>query len=189
MRQFLSTLALLVAAAPLAAQPARPAKDTANPKLWVNYDFVPGTRVLYYNDFSEDVVGNFPKRLGFKVGNMEVAELDGQRYLRATAPSVFTIPLPEVLPARFTIEMDVINRKSLDGVAFQLQGTLLQMRDAVKSSIVWGAGGAGCRAAAAARLLTATTRRSAPAIAASRRRSASWETGPTSRCTSTRSAS
>lgn len=143
MRPFLSALALVGLAAPLAAQPARPAKDTANPKLWVNYDFVPGTRVLYYNDFSEDVVGNFPKRLGFKVGNMEVAELDGQRYLRATAPSVFTIPLPEVLPARFTVELDVINRKSLDGVAFQLQGTLLQMRDAKNSSIVWGAGGAG----------------------------------------------
>ena len=143
MRQFLPALALIVAAAQLAAQPARPAKDTANPKLWVNYDFVPGTRVLYYNDFTEDVVGNFPKRLGFKSGNMEVAELDGQRYLRVTAPSVFNIPLPEVLPARFTIEIDVINRKSLDGIAFQLQGTLLQMRDAKNSSIVWGAGGAG----------------------------------------------
>ena len=139
-----AAVALLLSAAPLSGQAAKPATDPAtDPKLWVNYDFVPGSRVLYYNDYSEDVVGNFPKRLGFKSGNMEVAELDGQRYLRATAPSVLTITLPEVLPARFTIEIDVINRKSLDGAAFALQGTLLQMRDGKNSTITWGAGGAG----------------------------------------------
>lgn len=143
MRHSLSTLALLLVAAPLTAQPAKTARDTADPKLWVNYDFVPGSRVLYFNDYSEDVVGNFPRRLGFKSGNMEVAELDGQRWVRVTAPSVLTITLPEALPPKFTIEIDVINRKSLDGVAFQLQGTLLQMRDAKNSSIVWGSGGAG----------------------------------------------
>ena len=137
-------LVQLLSAAPLCAQAAKPATDPGtDPKLWVNYDFVPGSRVLYYNDYSEDVVGNFPKRLGFKSGNMEVAELDGQRYLRATAPSVLTITLPEALPARFTIEIDVINRKVLDGAAFALQGTLLQMRDGKNSTITWGAGGAG----------------------------------------------
>jgi OOP family OmpA-OmpF porin len=140
---FHSALALLVVATPLSAQPAKPVKDTTDPKIWVNYDFVPGSRVLYFNDYSEDVVGNFPKRLGFKSGNMEVAEVAGRRWLRATAPSVFSIPLPEVLPAKFTIEIEIINRPSLDGVAFQLQGTLLQMRDAKNSSIVWGSGGAG----------------------------------------------
>jgi hypothetical protein len=133
----------MVAALPLAAQSAKPAKDSADPKVWVNYDFVPGSRVLYFNDYSEDVVGNFPKRLGFKSGNMEVAEVDGQRWLRATAPSVLTIALPEVLPAKFTIEIDIINRKSLDGAAFALQGTLLQTRDGKNSTITLGSGGRG----------------------------------------------
>ena len=115
----------------------------AKPKLWVNYDFVPGNRVLFFTDFADDAVGNFPQRLVFKLGNMEVAEIDGQRYLRATAQSNFSIPLPEALPQKFTIEIDVINRKSLDGPAFQLQGTQLLMRDAKNSSISWGSGGAG----------------------------------------------
>jgi OOP family OmpA-OmpF porin len=122
---------------------AAQAPAAAAPKLWVNYDFVPGSRVIFFTDYAEDQVGNFPKRLVFKTGNMEVAELDGQRYLRSTAPSNFAIPLPEVLPARFTIEIDFINRKTLDGIAFQLQGTLLQFRDAKSSSIVWGSGGVG----------------------------------------------
>lgn len=143
MRYSLSALVLLASATTLAAQPTKPAKDTADLKVWVNYDFVPGSRVLYFNDFTEDVVGNFPKRLGFKVGNMEVAEVNGQRFLRVTAHSNFTIPLPEALPARFTIEIDVINRKSLDGAAFQLQGTPLFLRDAKFSTINWGAGGVG----------------------------------------------
>jgi OmpA-OmpF porin, OOP family len=128
---------------PVAAQPAKPAAVDSGPKLWVNYDFVPGSRVIFFTDYSDDQVGNFPKRLTFKTGNMEVAELDGRRVLRATTPSVLAIALPEVLPARFTIEIDFINRKSLDGIAFQLQGTLLQFRDASSSSIVWGSGGVG----------------------------------------------
>lgn len=127
----------------IVAVPAAAQAPAAAPKLWVNYDFVPGSRVIFFTDYAEDQVGNFPKRLLFKTGNMEVAELDGQRYLRGTAPSNFAIQLPEVLPAKFTIEIDFINRKSLDGIAFQLQGTLLQFRDAKSSSIVWGSGGVG----------------------------------------------
>lgn len=137
-----ATLTLLVAVGSAGAQPAA-AKPDSGAKLWVNYDFVPGGRTLFFTDFADDVVGNFPKRLTFKLGNMEVAELDGQRYLRATAHSLFVIPLPEVLPARFTIEIDVINRKSLDGAAFAMQGTPVQFRDAKSATISWGSGGVG----------------------------------------------
>jgi OOP family OmpA-OmpF porin len=136
-------IAMGPAAAVATARQAKPAAADSAPKLWVNYDFVPGSRVIFFTDYSDDQVGNFPKRLTFKTGNMEVAELDGRRYLRGTAPSNFAIQLPEVLPAKFTIEIDFINRKSLDGIAFQLQGTLLQFRDAKSSSIVWGSGGVG----------------------------------------------
>ncbi len=130
---------------PLSAQPpAKPAVTTPGDpglKLWVNYDFVPGSRVLYYNDYADDVVGNFPKRLTFKLGNMEVAELGGKRYLRATAHSIFVIPLAEALPAKFTVEIDVINRTSLDGAAFQLLGALAWSKDGKTSTIGWGSGG------------------------------------------------
>lgn len=45
----------------------------------MNYDFVPGERVLFYDDFAADNVGNFPRRLTLKSGNMEVAEVSGAR--------------------------------------------------------------------------------------------------------------
>ncbi len=139
-------LALVLPALAAQGQAPKPAKDTtpaADPKVWVNYDFVPGSRTIFLTDYADDLVGNFPKRLVFKLGNMEVAEVDGRRFLRATAHSVFTIPLPEVLPARFTIEIDVINRKVLDGPAFQLQGAEAPLQLAKTSTISWGTGGAG----------------------------------------------
>lgn len=63
-------------AAEAAATPA-PAAAPAEKTLWVNYDFVPGDRTLFYTDYAEDAVGNFPERLEFREGNMEVVELDG----------------------------------------------------------------------------------------------------------------
>lgn len=74
---------------------------------WVNYDFVPGSRALFVTDFAADKVGDFPRRLRFGDGNIELAEWKGARWLRATTrTSAFTIPLPEDLPERFTIEFD-----------------------------------------------------------------------------------
>jgi len=109
--------------------------------LWVNYDFVPGERVIYYADFTDDQVGNFPTRLQFVEGNMEVAELGGRRVLRATSQSKFSIPLPETLPERFTIEIDVMNRPSLDGTDFHLRGSPGRIDDATTSIIAWGSDG------------------------------------------------
>ncbi|HEY0241358.1 MAG TPA: OmpA family protein [Gemmatimonadaceae bacterium] len=110
--------------------------------LWVNYDFVPGERVIYFADFTDDQVGNFPARLEFVEGNMEVAELGGRRVVRATSQSKLSIPLPEVLPQRFTIEIDVINRPSLDGADFHLRGSKGRIDDAKTSIISWGSDGA-----------------------------------------------
>jgi OOP family OmpA-OmpF porin len=104
------------AAAPAtSAAVAGGAKASATPaekKVWANYDFVPGQRTLFYSDFTDDQVGNFPQRLEFEDGSMEVVEIDGKRALKASSTSSFTIPLPEVLPEKYTIEIDLINRDS-----------------------------------------------------------------------------
>jgi OmpA-OmpF porin, OOP family len=126
-------------AAATPAAPAVPAAPAAS--LWVNYDFVPGERVIFYSDFTGDQVGNFPERLQFVEGNMEVAELDGRRVMRATSQSKLTIPLPEVLPQRFTIEIDVINRPALAGEDFHLRGSVGTVADNRTSIIGWGSDG------------------------------------------------
>lgn len=82
------------------AAPGRPGEGA-----WKNFDFVPGERVLFAEDFAGDDVGDFPKRLTFKAGNLEVVEWEGARFLSTnTFRSSFSVPLPEVLPERFTLE-------------------------------------------------------------------------------------
>lgn len=88
-----------------AGETAAPEKPGAG--VWLNYDFVPGSQVIFFDEFAKDVVGNFPQRLEFVEGNMEVAEWKGQRWLRASTDSRFAIPLPQVLPPKFTLEFDL----------------------------------------------------------------------------------
>lgn len=113
-----------------------------SPKAWANYDFIPGQRTIFYTDFTEDQVGNFPERLEFKTGAMEVVELEGgQRALRATSPSVLIIPLTETLPNKFTVELDVISRagQGVGASTLELQGG--RERDPKFTELSWGHGG------------------------------------------------
>jgi outer membrane protein OmpA-like peptidoglycan-associated protein len=72
---------------------------------WANYDFKPGDRVIFAEDFTSDEVGDFPRRMEFKSGALEIVAWNGGRWLRGLG--AFYIPLPETLPERFTIEFDM----------------------------------------------------------------------------------
>ena len=114
------------AAAPATATAATPAADTAAPArplrpgegAWANYDFKPGGRILFADDFSADAVGNFPRRLEFDGGNMEIVEWKGGRWLSAGGAGDFILPLPEVLPEQFTLEFDLIGYGNATEVFF-----------------------------------------------------------------------
>jgi len=79
-------------------------KDAPGKGVWLNYDFVPGDRTIWFNDFTEDDVGDFPRRLKLQGGNFEVVEIKGKKYLRTTTGGSVRIELPEKLPDRFTVE-------------------------------------------------------------------------------------
>jgi len=91
-----------------AAQPSTQARPGEG--AWANFDFVPGERVLFADDFAAERVGNFPRRLEMISGNSQVVEWQGKRWLSVAssdADAKFAIPLPEVLPQKFTVEMDI----------------------------------------------------------------------------------
>jgi len=98
----------MFAALVLTATPSSGAGQGADGKVWENYDFVPGSKVLFYTDFSDDRVGNFARGLKYRGGAAEVVERDGAKMLRATKQSEFLIPLGRKLPQRFTLELDVL---------------------------------------------------------------------------------
>lgn len=125
------------AAAPNAAAASTATKS--NPKIWENYDFVPGSKVIFYTDFSEDKVGNFARGLKFVAGQMDVVERDGIKVLRATDRSEFLIPVGKQLPQRFTLEIDVIAppEPCCGYEVFSVEGGPTRDRGAESAEIHW----------------------------------------------------
>ncbi len=96
---------------PVAAVAAEPTAVSATPAtppgagVWLNYDFVPGDRTIWYEDFDGNDVGDFPRRLRLQEGNLEVVKVEGKPMLRSVNGGSFFVKLPEKLPERFTIEI------------------------------------------------------------------------------------
>ena len=88
--------------------PSQGSGPKADVKIWENYDFVPGSKVLFYTDFSEDRVGNFARGLTYVSGPAEIVERDDVKMLRSTGRATFLIPVGRKLPQRFTLELDVL---------------------------------------------------------------------------------
>jgi outer membrane protein OmpA-like peptidoglycan-associated protein len=98
------TTATAAAAAPAAANAADDLKPGQG--AWANYDFKPGEHILYADDFMQDEVGDFPRRLEFASGTMDIVEWQKSRWLRLTSTSRFLVPLAAPLPERYTLEFD-----------------------------------------------------------------------------------
>ena len=128
------------AAAPAAGTAASGDAAAAKPnaKVWENYDFVPGNKVIFYTDFSEDKVGNFARGLKYKGGPAEIVERNDTKVLRATGNAEFLIPVGTKLPERFTLEVDVI--APLSGVlnrALAFEGGATALGDDTSAWITW----------------------------------------------------
>ncbi len=78
-------------------------------KIYTNYDFVPGDRLVLYDDFSIDNIGDFPAKWNTN-GSGEVVTLDDSpdKWLKLSDRTVYVPDLPETLPNDYTIEFDMI---------------------------------------------------------------------------------
>ncbi len=78
-------------------------------KYYTNYDFVPGDRVILYEDFSVDNIGDFPAKWNTN-GSGEVVTLDNSpdQWLKLSDRTIYVPDLPETLPNDFTIEFDMM---------------------------------------------------------------------------------
>lgn len=110
------SIALLMSlgAAPMGAQ--------GQSKIWENYDFVPGSKVLFYTDFSEDRVGNFARALKYVNGPAEIIDRDGVKMLRSTGRAMMLIPVGRPLPRRFTLEIDILSTTPLINAQLAFEG-------------------------------------------------------------------
>jgi outer membrane protein OmpA-like peptidoglycan-associated protein len=132
-----------VAASPAASGSSSAATPKPNATVWENYDFVPGNRVIFYTDFSDDKVGNFARGLKYRGGAAEIVERNDTKVLRATNNAEFLVPVGKKLPERFTLEMDVIApRSGTLNRALSFEGGAEQAGDDKSAWITWNPQGA-----------------------------------------------
>jgi len=83
-------------------------------QLYTKFDFVPGQRVLFYDDLSQEEVGEFPSRWSLKTGVFEIAKVGPDGWIMATtrgqiSPKINVNQLPE----KYTVEFEFLNRTSV----------------------------------------------------------------------------
>ena len=92
--------------------------------VYSKYDFVPGDKVIFFDDFSDTDVGEFPRKWTLKGpaggGNtVEVVEYKSKRFLRSVPPSAKNEGIPAStlyvrlntkgdMPEKFTVEFDAV---------------------------------------------------------------------------------
>jgi OOP family OmpA-OmpF porin len=96
-------------------------------KVYGRYDFIPGDRAIFFDDFSDTDVGEFPVKWSLKGPNgggntVEVVDYKGKRFLRSVPPESKDEGLSEStlyvrlktkgdMPQKFTVEFDAVLNK------------------------------------------------------------------------------
>ena len=78
-----------------------------------NFDFEPGTQVLFEDDFARDALGDFPAKWDTN-GSGEVMEISGEKWLRLANESTYLPMTSQNLPENYTISFDLL-ANGLDG--------------------------------------------------------------------------
>ncbi len=85
--------------------------DPGDFKVNTKFDFVPGSRLIVFEDFSADAMGDFPSRWNTN-GTGEVVTFGDskEKWFELKTGSEYLPDLPEVLPEEYTIEFDLVAR-------------------------------------------------------------------------------
>jgi outer membrane protein OmpA-like peptidoglycan-associated protein len=88
------------------AQPTAPGVSE-DMSLYTKYDFVPGDKVIFYDDFSSEEMGEFPSRWRLDEGVFEIAKQGGKSYILCTDKGSIRPKIAiGALPSKYTIEME-----------------------------------------------------------------------------------
>ena len=90
-------------------QDVKPASVATSLQSYSKFDFIPGAKVIFFDDFSQDNVGDFPA-LWFSNGSGEVVTLNNfpGKWLNITAPGCYFPERDLQTTENFTVEFDVI---------------------------------------------------------------------------------
>ncbi len=105
-------------AAATATTPSSPSASAATPtapaaedmKLYTKYDFIPGNKVIFYDDMKDEEEGEFPYRWNLDRGVFEVVRLGKEFWIMCTDEGSIRPKLPDnPLPEKYTVELEIYN--------------------------------------------------------------------------------
>ncbi|HMB65217.1 MAG TPA: OmpA family protein [Eudoraea sp.] len=90
-----------------------PTADEGGPKsitVYSKFDFVPGDKILFFDDFSKDFIGDFPSKWNTNGGGEVVTINDSPEKWLDLIPgyNIYYIPDVPALPEEYTIEFDML---------------------------------------------------------------------------------
>jgi hypothetical protein len=88
-------------------------------------------------DFASTAIGDFPAGIKTLNGTMDIVEKDGLHMLRASSPSEVLLKLPQVLPEKFTIELDIVPKACCAPDDIAIEGTDMDHRGSGTAQITW----------------------------------------------------
>jgi outer membrane protein OmpA-like peptidoglycan-associated protein len=75
--------------------------------LYTKYDFIPGDKVIFYDDLANEEMGEFPSRWKLDQGVFEIVKQHGQNWIMCTNKGAIMPKIPVgPLPPKYTVEMD-----------------------------------------------------------------------------------
>jgi len=94
-------------------------------KSYSKFDFIPGGKIVYAEDFLQDVVGEFPLKWNTN-GSGEIVTIDNVqgRWLDMVSGTKYETPFTKKLPDNYTVEFDLLVQRaesmSVPSISFQL---------------------------------------------------------------------
>ena len=134
---------ILLASMLLALMPAvRPtplgAQQAAAPdfQAFSRFDFVPGEKVVGFEDFSQDSIGDFPAKWNTNAAG-EIVTVAGKqgRWLKLTRAGVFVPELTPTLPDSFTLEFDLLVPPAFNS-GYLFNASIVELSD-VRQIVQW----------------------------------------------------
>jgi len=98
-----------------AAQPAGAIKGgtaaAEDMTLYTKYDFVPGDKVIFYDDMVGEEIGEFPSRWNLDNGVFEIVKQENENYIMCTDKGSIRPKIPAgALPPKYTVEMEFYSK-------------------------------------------------------------------------------
>lgn len=107
----------------------QPSTNTTSIKAYSKYDFVPGEKVIGFEDFSTGNIGDFPA--GWNTNSAaEIVTIDGKagRWLKITKPGGFSPEFTDKYPEDFTFEFDVLHSYNQGGFPQYLFFSIVELQ-------------------------------------------------------------